>query len=916
MNAPIADNETERLAKLKDYGILDTDKEDIFEEITISAAAICGAKIAAISLIDKDRQWFKSIQGVDIFETPRDQSYCAHTILNDKMLVVEDSEANKRFFDDHVFLGEKKVRFYAGAPLITPDGFRIGTLCVIDSEKKTLNDSQKKVLISLSKQVINYLELKLYNNKLKLVEKRFEEVQEISKTGHWELDLKTNLVAWSKEVYKIYDIEESREVCKDDGISYYTKEDQIRLQNMIEASIEERKGFAGDFSLIDSKGNHKWVRSAGHPILNEKQEVIKLVGTFQDITAIKDASKREKDIFEQSFDSIMTLEPPHWNFTSANPAAIKLFNTEDEAKFLKLGPWDISPSYQPGGRLSSEMAKEYIEEAMSNGSSLFEWQHCDLNGEPIDCTVLLSKVTINNKSFLQSTVRDVSDIKAHERDNKYILETMKVGTWKWDIVKNHLVWNESNYNVFNLDKEDFNSAYEAWEKTIHPDFKDEVVKDLEEAIEKFDEYNATFPILLKNNEIRYIAAKAEIIRNENGDAVKMMGVNWDTTKVYKMAQDLEKEKKRSYHSAKLASIGELAAGVGHEINNPMAIISGHCSIILRLMKQGKVDQIPKSINIMNNAVTRVTNIVRGLKTFSRTDSIESEHFNFSSLVLETTEMVKDIYRKDGIEIITDLIDDCVVWGNRGRLQQVIVNLMSNAKDALQMSECKIINISIKESKDSYIVSVSDSGQGIPRNIIDKIFDPFYTSKDVNKGTGIGLSLCYRIMSEHDSELTVKSEEGKGATFEFDFKKVLGSAQVDLKTNKSLLEESDRKKMSGHVLIVDDEIEVQKLLQLFINDIGLTCDCANNGKEALELYLKSSDKYDYIISDMQMPVMDGKSLFKEIKSRKDLKQPKLVIVTGGVNINFEDKDSAVGKLIDGYFCKPFNMELILETLKNL
>jgi PAS domain S-box-containing protein len=913
LKAPIAVDDKKRLKKLAEYAILDTEVEDIFEEITISAAAICDANISAISLIDKDRQWFKSIQGLDVKETPRDVSFCGHAIMNDEIFIIEDSADDVRFCDNPLFLNEPHVRFYAGAPLITPEGYRVGTLCVIDSEKKKLTESQKKVLISLSKQVVNYLELRIKNKKLEAIQYEYEQVQFISKTGHWELDLETNITSWSKEVYKIYGLDESNSVSKVDALSYYGKDDQKQLSKMIDDAVKNKKEFVGDFSFTDDKGNSKWVRSAGYPILSSEGHVIRLVGTFQDITDIKNVLIKEKVIFDQSFDSIMTLEPPLWRFTSANAAAVKLFKTESESKFLDLGPWDISPNYQPNGILSSEKAKEHITLAMENGSALFDWQHQDLEGTKLDCTVLLSKVTIEGKDFLQATVRDVSDVKAHERDNQYILESMKVGTWKWDIIKDHLVWNDSNYNVFNINKNDFNSAYEAWEKTIHPEYKAEVVSVLEAALINLDEYNATFPILLKDNEIRYISAKAEIIRNEKGDAVQMIGINWDSTREYQITQELEKEKKSSYHSSKLASLGELAAGVGHEINNPMAIISGHCSIILRLLRQDRIEQIPKSIDIMSTAIKRVTKIVKGLKVFSRADSGENEHFNFSSAILETVEMIQDIYNKEGISITMDIVDTSIVWGNRGRLQQVLVNLLSNAKDALETVENKNIDIKVIEAANKYRVSVTDTGEGIPDSIIDKIFDPFYTSKEVNKGTGIGLSLCHRIICEHNGDLKVETKEGVGSTFLFDLEKVTEDVDIVESPVQGSIVISAPKKTNGHVLIVDDEEEVRKLLEIFTAEIGLTSDNASNGKEALEMFLKDPSKYDYIISDMKMPVMDGSTFFKEIRSRKNIKQPRLFIITGGVNIDYEGKDSEIGKIIDGHFTKPFSIEAIQKKL---
>ena len=159
-SAAIPANESARLAKLRSYNILDTLDEEEYDDIVRLVAQIFGTPMANISFVDRDRQWFKSVVGLEDRETSRDIAFCGHTILDDALLVVEDATADERFADNPLVTGSPGIRFYAGMPLVTPDGFRLGALCAIDSKPRSLEPDQKQALAILSRHVINLLELR------------------------------------------------------------------------------------------------------------------------------------------------------------------------------------------------------------------------------------------------------------------------------------------------------------------------------------------------------------------------------------------------------------------------------------------------------------------------------------------------------------------------------------------------------------------------------------------------------------------------------------------------------------------------------------------------------------------------------------------------------------------------------------
>lgn len=325
-----------------------------------------------------------------------------------------------------------------------------------------------------------------------------------------------------------------------------------------------------------------------------------------------------------------------------------------------------------------------------------------------------------------------------------------------------------------------------------------------------------------------------------------------------LEEELEQQRETAHQNEKLSALGELLAGVAHELNNPLSVVFGYAQML-----QGKVDDptISKRIDMIGQSAERAAKIVKTFLAMARQRPTKIEICSLNETIGTALEVSTYALTANGTKVIIKL-DETIpdISGDFDQLAQVFTNLIVNAGHALEPKRDKgILTIrSFYDAKtDHSVVEIKDNGPGIPKDIQSRIFEPFFTTKEVGKGTGVGLAFSHRIVDSHGGLLVLKSEHGAGTSF---FVKLRSAKPANVQVK---VEEVQSDKVTGkRILVIDDEAAVAELVTDILNERGFTVTTQTNSKEAL--HLLEQTEYDAIISDFKMPLMNGEQFFNAAK----------------------------------------------------
>ena len=898
MIAPLPPDENERLQALHRYGVLDTLPEQDFDDITQLASHICGTPIALISLIDADRQWFKSSVGLTVSETPRDVSFCAHGILQKDVFQVPDARNDERFSSNPFVTGEANIRFYAGAPLITSDGFALGTLCVVDQvPREQLSDDQRTALQALSRQVVAQLELRRTVTQLRAREitlrmlgAAMAQAKEsiIITDAHLEADGPRILFVNSAFTRMTgYSAEEV--MGKNPRLLQGPRTDRTiidHLRNCLQRG-ELFEGKTYNYRKDGSEYLQEWQIA---PIRDDAAKIVQFVAIQRDVT---EREKAREALFGLRDEHRMILnsigEGVHvldldGTVTFENPAAITILGYEKD-QIIGLPAHETMHHTKTDGA-PHDKADCPIYATLKDGKvrhvkeDLF-WR-ADGTSVPVDYTSAPLRNAEGNVVGATVVFEDIGErklaedaLRESERRFSSMLANLDLISLMLDCNASITYCNDYFLKTTGREREEVIGA-NIFDLFLPPELVSDLKKVYAELLTDSPQaWHHENEILTRGHTRRLVRWNNTALRSATGEVIGTASIGEDITERRQLQE-------RLFQSQKMETVGKLAGGIAHEFNSILTAIIGQSEIILR--------SVPLESPLAGNATAigasaqRAAALTRQLLAYGRRQSLHSEVLNLNTVLLGMESSLRHLVGQ-GIDIrmkpATGLDG---IKADAGQIEQVIMNMAMNATTAMPRGGKLVFetaNVTLdKEYVERFpesemppgkyiLLAIADTGLGMTEEIKARIFDPFFTTKRMGEGTGLGLSTCDGIVRQSGGHISVYSELGNGSTFKIYLPKATEQILPRLGASPGLPYGSES------IVFVEEDSALRDMATTLLRQLGYRVMPAGTSVESLGFLREphGGGQIDLLLTNLSMPHIDG----RELAARATERHPQITVL---------------------------------------
>jgi len=712
-------------------------------------------------------------------------------------------------------------------------------------------------------------------------------------------------------------------------LEVYTPEGELASLDMwaVPRALRGETVANAEYSLRRKDTGETWVGSYSFSPIRDKQGLI--VGSVvvaRDVTELKrkEEALRQSEVqyhtlFETLIEGFCTIEmifnadgkPVDYRFLEVNPA----FET-------------LTGLHGVQGRTMRELVPEnedywyamYGKVALTGEPVRFESETKALGGYFDVCAYRIGGPENHNVAILFNNIterkRAEEALVLSEQRRSLALEAAQAGTWEWDLESNENIWSNEVWLLYGLDPYSCIPSYATWLKIVHPDDQAKVECAIHEAVAHGLDFTAEWRVIFRDGSERWLMARGRPLKNSRNQVVRYLGTVMDVTE-RKHAEDENKTlQAQLIHAQKMEAIGTLAGGIAHDFNNILGAVIGYAEMA---RDDSPADsRIAHDLDRVLEAGGRATNLVKQILAFSRDASAERIPLEPVHLVKEAIKLLRPAL--PSTIIIKQQLDNGTssILADPTQIHQIVMNLCTNAFHAMEqqggileisLRDCDVVPQDLPLQAHAHagtfvVLSISDTGPGIAPEIQGKIFEPYFTTKEIGKGTGMGLSIIHGIVTSMDGCIRCESKPGQGATFHVYFPAAEREAASAVLPVESLMSGKER------ILFIDDEDILVEMGKIMLERLGYKVTTRTSSIEALAHFQNAPDQFDAVITDQTMPGMTGFDLARRmLQIRPDLP---IILCTGYSNLVDEEQAKMIG--IKGFIMKPMSKKDIGTLLK--